>query len=72
MLLDDALADHEAEPGTADLARRARVDLLELAEQLGQVLRRDAVAVVADAPRADRLPCAVRRDLDARRRPART
>src|SRR5689334_14611921 len=48
VLFDDALADHEPEPRAADLPRRTRVDLLELAEQFRQVACGDAVAVIDD------------------------
>src|SRR5262245_532913 len=47
VLLDDALADDQAESGAAGLARRRRIELGELLEQLGQVLGGDALAVVA-------------------------
>src|SRR5688572_11187057 len=45
----DMLGDGEAEPGAADRAAAARVDAVEALGEAGQMLGRDALALVDDA-----------------------
>src|SRR5947207_15517869 len=64
--LDQAARDRKPEPGAPGLARRFRVELRALLEQLRHVLATDAFALV---PNADRRGRAVVRARDLDRRP---